>query len=145
LQEAVLSNPDSVLAHRILGKDLLRKGDVVDGLSEWNTAMRLSPNDWRLPNEFGVYMANSDEFAKAADYFRQALRINPQAVEPMTNLGVVAARAGFPDRAKALFQQALEIDPSFVKAKENLDELNSGKLLRATTHPSTQPKFVAPR
>lgn len=139
LRQIVELDPESGRAHADLGSALMQSGNILEGQQRWDAAMRLDPLNPILPNELAVWLATHGDFPRASLYFAQAYQLNPSSPEILTNVGVVAARLGDLEKAKLMFSEALKIDPDFAKARQNLVDLESGRLRPATTRASTGP------
>jgi type IV pilus assembly protein PilF len=113
LEEAQLAlriYPDNARAHGLLGliymvlKDNQKAGDA------FSWALRLTPDDADLNNNYGLFLCESGKPKQSLEYFLKAVR-NPLYETPdiaYTNVGRCAARAGDDAAAETYLNRALE-------------------------------------
>jgi tetratricopeptide (TPR) repeat protein len=111
---AVTLAPNDPLTHWTLGQVLL-KGMPLDQMSvalpEYEKAIALSPNDYRLWNSLGVARQRVGEADKAEEAFRQAIKLAPSYAYPHWYLGNLLLRAGRYDEAFVELRIASDGDP----------------------------------
>lgn len=88
-------------------------------------ALRLSPNDPDINNNFGWFLCQSGDVARAMELFNAAIR-NPLynfPTRPYTNAGMCAMQAGDLTTAEVNFLRAINADPKNSQAIVNLAAL----------------------
>jgi predicted Zn-dependent protease len=73
LADAVALNPESYLAHYLLGNALLKVGDAVAAISEYRSAIALAPEKPRTYVQLAQAMTANNDEAGAEDALKQAL------------------------------------------------------------------------
>lgn len=111
---AVRLAPDDPLAHWRLG-DLAQKRLLVDQLGEatkeYEKAVSLSPNDYRLWLTFGRALEESGELERAEKAMRRAAELAPSYSYPRWYLGNLILRSGREAQAFEEMRRASEADP----------------------------------
>jgi len=115
-------NPDVRSARAMLFE---RMGDTKKADAEFRTALRLSPSDPKVVNNYAVYLCQTgrtDEGVKRfLDAAHNALYATPEAA--YTNAGVCLRAAKRDDEARAEFNRALQVKPNFAEAAYQLADL----------------------
>ena len=109
LKKVVELNPDFAPAHKDLGILYLNKRLFDYSEDEFNTALKLAPNDFNVLFEYANYLHSTTNFEKADEYYQKALEINPD--EPDA-LGFAALNKTFLndlDKAYELIEHALKL------------------------------------
>jgi type IV pilus assembly protein PilF len=125
LDRAVKQDPNYAPAHsaRAMLYDRLGNSEVAD--AEFRTALRLSPNDPDMVNNYAVYLCQNGRTDEAVKKFQEAaanpLYRTPEAA--YTNAGVCLRAAKRDDEARALFSKALQVKPSYGEAAYQLANL----------------------
>ncbi len=131
------------------------QGRDSQALAEYNHAVRLTPKDPDLLNDFGYFYYHRHDMRQAEQWFRAAVAQSPKHERAWVNLGMtlgeegrypesfeafgkvvsvaaahsnvgmIQARHGQVEQAKQELQQALALDPSIHQASAVLSYLNS--------------------
>lgn len=125
LDRAVKQDPNYAPAHsaRAMLYDRLGNSEVAD--SEFRTALRLSPHDPDMINNYAVYLCQNGRTDEGVKKFQEAaanaLYRTPEAA--YTNAGVCLRAAKRDEEARALFVKALQARPSYGEAAYQLANL----------------------
>lgn len=125
--------PDSL---SINADRLYQQGNVEGAISEYKTALLLSPSNPNLHNSLGVCFAALGGLQSALEEFRTASRIDPTEVMPVYNTGLVFRMMGRKETALSRFLEAERLggnrfEVSFQIAR-TCQELN--RLTQAAAH-----------
>jgi tetratricopeptide (TPR) repeat protein len=104
---------------------LLSKGPpqvVSSSRRMYEQALPGAENDWMLPNQYGILLADTGDAPKAAEQFRQVLALLPYRSWPHVALAQALAKSGNPE-AKKEYQEALRLDPDSRNAHLGLGAL----------------------
>ncbi|NRA87413.1 MAG: hypothetical protein HRU28_08460 [Rhizobiales bacterium] len=88
LEIGSLEHPKDSAILRTYGNVLAKKGLVGPALRKLQTALKYSPNNWRLYNEIGGLHSKLSEHLLARDSFKRALKISPNNASIHTNMGL---------------------------------------------------------
>ena len=72
--------------------------------------LRQAPDDGELLTLAGSLYLQSNDFAKAAQYFDKAAKLDPKSAGARTGLGVSRMASGETDRALADLESAVQLD-----------------------------------
>ncbi len=121
--DTVRKVPENPFARYALGLECRRQGRFDEAKEQFQTSLRLRPED---PNAGDIYInlgAVSDEMGRFDDAeaaYRAAARLKPGDPMPNYNLGVAYAAQRRFDEAIQEFTAALRIAPGFIEARHNL-------------------------
>jgi tetratricopeptide (TPR) repeat protein len=82
-----------------------------DPLAQLLEQQRTNPSDWRVLNQIAITYTQTQQFDKAADFYRQVILINPSFLPARKNLGVVLWFLNRKLEAEALFRKLLPAIP----------------------------------
>jgi type IV pilus assembly protein PilF len=125
LDRAVKQDPNYAPAHsaRAMLYDRLGNAEVAD--NEFRTALRLSPHDPDMINNYAVYLCQNGRTDEGVKKFQEAatnpLYRTPEAA--FTNAGVCLRAAKRDEEARALFVKALQTHPNYGEAAYQLANL----------------------
>jgi type IV pilus assembly protein PilF len=125
LDRAVKQDPSYAPAHsaRAMLYDRLGNSEVAD--NEFRTALRLSPHDPDMVNNYAVYLCQNGRTDEGVKKFQEAaanaLYRTPEAA--YTNAGVCLRAAKRDDEARPLFVKALQTRPNYGEAAYQLANL----------------------
>ena len=125
LDRAVKQDPNYAPAHsaRAMLYDRLGNSEVAD--NEFRTALRLSPHDPDMINNYAVYLCQNGRTDEGVKKFQEAaanpLYRTPEAA--FTNAGVCLRAAKRDEEARALFVKALQSRPNYGEAAYQLANL----------------------
>jgi tetratricopeptide (TPR) repeat protein len=113
-------NPDSLLAHDILGEALVKNGKLDDAIAHFKKALELNSNYAEALNDLGYALYLKKEPDEAITQYKKALEIRPDFAEAWNHLGTALRQEGKLDEAIAQYHRALELNPAFAEAQNNL-------------------------
>jgi tetratricopeptide (TPR) repeat protein len=119
-REAVRLNPNSGMAHIVLGVALAGKGDWDGAGAEHREALRLNSNDDLAHAYVGLALGGKHDWDGDINEEREALRLNPNNDFARANLGAALGGKGDWDGAIAEYQKALDLNPKNDAAHANL-------------------------
>ena len=116
-------DPNVHMALALLNERLLEPGKAD---SEFREALRLSPKNPDITNNYAVFLCQSKRYDEGVKRFHESatnpLYRTPEAA--WTNAGVCLRDAQKPEEARADFQRALQIKPNFAEAAYQLSDLD---------------------
>ena len=116
-QLAVSLAPNDPLPHWRLGniaQTELPPDKIGVVVAEYEKAVSLSPNDYRLWMEFGGALEQAGDFDKAEKALREAVKLAPSYAQPRWHLGNLLVRTDRYDEGFAQFRLASEADGQFI-------------------------------
>ncbi|MGA9391654.1 MAG: tetratricopeptide repeat protein [Candidatus Sulfotelmatobacter sp.] len=141
LQEAlalhnVEKNPADFEAHYNLAAMLQAKGKLERAMEEYESALRLRPDDAVANNAMGSVLLAEDRVDQAVVYLETALKARPDYFEAHYNLGSVLVSRNDFEGASKQFLLALQARPADANAEANLGSAlgEMGKLSEAKLH-----------
>ena len=119
-------------AHNILGLVYMELKEDAKAAQSFEQALKIDPNDSDANNNYGWFLCQHGDPAKALGYFDAAQR-NPLYSTPeraLVNAGICSRKMNDPVGAEKYFRQALAIQPKQGQALYNLADLSfqRGKL-----------------
>ncbi|MFZ1006379.1 MAG: tetratricopeptide repeat protein [Candidatus Sulfotelmatobacter sp.] len=132
----VEKNPNDFEAHYNLAAMLQVKGHLDDAVREYETALRLHPDDAVVNNAMASALLAMGRGEQAVVYLRAALKIRPDYFDAHYNLGnLLASRNDF-EGASEQFRAALQEQPNDANAEANLGSALAelGKFAEAKSH-----------
>jgi tetratricopeptide (TPR) repeat protein len=115
---AVTSNND--VAHNNLGIVLLRKGQVDEAISRFQTAVDLRPENAPAHDNLAKAFLQKGQTAKAMEHYRRLLEIQPDNAEAHNIVGTTLVQQGRIKEAIDEWQETLAFQPENGNAKSNL-------------------------
>src|SRR6266480_6653184 len=129
-QMAVGLAPSDPLPHWRLGnlaQTELPPDQITLVITEYEKAVSLSPNDYRLWMEFGTALEQAGDFDKAERSLREAVKLAPAYAYPRWYLGNLLLRTDRYTEGFAELQRASEANPQFQPQLFNLAwQINKG-------------------
>lgn len=117
LKRALREDDRQPAAHAAIAYVYSVKGDAVRAEEHYRVALRLSPNDPALKNNFGVFLCSQARPIEAEEYFAEAANDKrygtPEAA--WTNAGTCFKNVD-PAKAEAYLRRALKIAPDYREA-----------------------------
>jgi len=101
-------------AESLLTRQQIARWQTTEGYYRY--MVELAPNDPKLLNTAGGYLADQGKLPEAADLCRRAIKFDADYAPGYVTLGSVLAREGRPLEALELIDKALELKPGFIKA-----------------------------
>ena len=115
--------------HFDLASDLVAKGQLDAGITEWNEVLQLDPRNAKAHNNLGGALLRQGKLEEAVTHFRTALEVDPDLSQAQGNWGLALFWEGQLDDAMPHFQRAVELDSANAKFYEgfisSLDALAS--------------------
>jgi tetratricopeptide (TPR) repeat protein len=141
LQEALArhnieKDPTNFEAHYNLAAMLQTANKLADAMREYESALRLRPNDAAANNAMGAALLASRQPEKAVAYLSQSLKTRPDYFSARYNLGnALAAQEDFAGAAEQ-FRLALQLQPDDADAEANLGSAlaEMGRFPEAKSH-----------
>jgi len=96
-----------------------------EGLDHLVDAIELDRANAAALGEYGIWLAEQGEPARAEAYLRESVRFGPNRPQTHLNLGEVLVNLGRYDEAAGSFQRALALDPTYERARRRLATLQS--------------------
>jgi Tfp pilus assembly protein PilF len=141
LQEAlarhnVEKNPNDFEAHYNLAAMLQAKGHLDDAVREYETALRIHPDDAVVNNAMASALLAMGRGERAVLYLKTALKIRPDYFDAHYNLGNLLASEDDFEGASEQFRVALQEQPNDANAEANLGSALAelGKFGEAKSH-----------
>jgi superkiller protein 3 len=120
LETALALDPNTAVAHSLLGDIFERKGQVPKAIEHFKAAVAAAPDLARAHSRLGVAYANQGRFAEAETHLRRYVELEPQSAHALANLGNVLFRLRRPAEAAEMLQRALNHDPANAAAHMSL-------------------------
>lgn len=125
LDKALAQDPNNPEVHSVRAMLFERLGQQAKADSEYRTALRLSPNDPNVINNYAVYLCQNGRTDEGVKKFEEAtknaLYRTPEAA--YTNAGVCLKAAKRDEEARSYFVKALTLKPNFSDAVLQLADL----------------------
>lgn len=134
--DTVAKRPANARAHCNLGNALLAAHQLAPAMSQFEEALRISPDDADTNLDLGVALVNLGRVDEALPRIQKALRADPALPEAPFDLGWLLGRAGRTAEALEQYGRAIALRPDYVDAHANMADLllKSGRFLEAVPH-----------
>lgn len=135
LKRSLEQDPNLTVAHHYIAAlyNTIRNFELAD--QHYRRAVRLSPNDPALLNNFGVFLCEQGRYREAEERFVRAAGISgyERPEEAWQNAGFCMMRIPDGDRAEHYFRRALDINPLLPAVLYQLSQLSheSGEQMQA--------------
>jgi len=113
-------NPNCWIGYNNLGSVLLQKGQVDEGMVDYQKALETNPNYAEAHNNLGTALLQKGQVDEAIIQCQKALEIDPNYAHAHNNLGNAFLQKGQVGEAIDQYKKALEIDPNYALADYNL-------------------------
>lgn len=136
MRAAVVTYPDSAIAHRNLAFALLHAGDARAAKQAGEGAIALDPTGPEARKVLAAALAAQGERAAAIEQLRLALQLGAADAETLGNLGAFLRESGLPRDALPYFEDAVRRSPRSFRLHCNLGKtlLELGEADRAMHH-----------
>lgn len=118
LQKALQQDSRSPEAHHYYALLQQKLGETAKADQHFRTALRYSPKDPQLLNNYGSHLCNNGYYSEATKQFMAALN-DPLYTTPefaYTNAGICIKKSGDSVQAEKYFRKSLEVKPTFGSA-----------------------------
>lgn len=112
LKKVIRMNPDIAKAHKDLGIIYLNKRLFDYAEEEFQTALKLAPNDFEILFEYGNYLYSISRNVDADRYYGEALEVEPNNVLALTFMGLNKLVMNKLDEAKDYIIKAVTVEPN---------------------------------
>lgn len=120
LEEALVSDPGSHEAWRVLGNARSQLGQVADAIDAYQEALALNSDDAWTMNNYGLLLIQQSRFEEAVPPLARAVEIMPGSALFQNNLGVALERIGELELAAQAYEAAITADESHDRARASL-------------------------
>lgn len=111
LKKVIRMNPEIAKAHKDLGIIYLNKRLFDYAREEFETAMKLAPNDFEILFEYGNFLYSISENLEAERYYTEALDVEPENVLALTFMALNKLILNQIDQAHDYIMKALKVQP----------------------------------
>jgi tetratricopeptide (TPR) repeat protein len=118
--KTVQSSPNSLVARGGLGLAYLERGMLDEAQQEFETVIKLYPDDSKSYYNMGLVYHKKGDLKKALEYFKRSALLNPDSVRAHYNLANLYARQGAIELAIRHYVKVTELDSEVVEAHYNL-------------------------
>ncbi|HEY8240125.1 MAG TPA: tetratricopeptide repeat protein, partial [Kiritimatiellia bacterium] len=95
----------SLASRRLVLREEIAARDLAQERSRFEAAMAATPEDWRLPAQWGEILLNAGLYDEAEEHLRRVLEALPHRIEMLGGLAMVLGYAGRADEGAQLFAQ----------------------------------------
>jgi tetratricopeptide (TPR) repeat protein len=117
---AIACTPANSIAHDNLGADLIQKGQVDEGIAQFQKALEIDSADRNARINLGVAFFAQGDVADAIIQYRKALEADAADSVARDDLGNALVKNGRLDEGIAQYQKVLEANPADEDARFNL-------------------------
>ena len=118
--DTIQVSPLSSVAHNNLGIALSQKGQVDEGIIQFQNALEIDPTYALAHSNLGNALVQRGRVDEAIFQFQKALELNPYLFQADNSLGNALLQKGRVDEAMFQFQKALELNPRLAETYNNL-------------------------
>jgi tetratricopeptide (TPR) repeat protein len=111
---------DNVGAHVNLGNALLKKGELDQAITQFQSALQINPYFARTYYNLGNAFRKEGRLDAAIAYYQKALQLEPDYTEACYNLGNAFLQTGRTVEAISYYQKTVLINPDYVEGLNNL-------------------------
>lgn len=119
VDRAMVLDPASADAYRVVGDVLLEEGDPAGAEREFRRVLKENPNSGLDRNKLGNALFSQGKASEAEAEFKEAIRLNPADFISHSDLGLTLRQQRYP-AATAAFREAIRINPRYVDGHNNL-------------------------
>ena len=112
LKKVIKMNPNIAKAHKDLGIIYLNKRLFDYAEDEFQTALKLAPNDFEILFEYGNYLYSISKNIEAERFYGEALDVNPENVLALTFMGLNKLVLNKLDEAYDYIMKAIKNEPN---------------------------------
>ncbi len=122
LKEVLKTEPQSVPAHYLLGKNYYRSRMYAEAVAELQKTVQLSPDSSLPVFDLGMAQARAGQFDSAIGTLRRALQLDSTNFEAAYNLGVAYIQKNDLPAAAEAFRQSIAVNPDLARTHRALGE-----------------------
>ena len=111
LKKVIKMKPEIAKAHKDLGIIYLNKRLFDYAQDEFETALKLAPNDFEIIFEYGNFLYSISKNTDAERYYREALDIEPDNILALTFMALNKLILNQLDASKEYIMKALKVNP----------------------------------
>jgi tetratricopeptide (TPR) repeat protein len=112
LKKAVMIAPNFYEAHRQLGLQYFKSGQLEQAEAELSRAAELNGRAAEPLIALGLLYLGTKRHAEAIDVLERGLDLNPTSARGSYYLGLALLKVGMPARAETMFNRALQLEPT---------------------------------
>jgi type IV pilus assembly protein PilF len=128
LKQAITIDPSLANAYSVRALVYMDMGETKLADENFQTAMRLAPNNPDLSNNYGWYLCQNDRVPESIAFFEAALknRSYQSPAKALTNAGLCSLKLRDTEAAERYLNQAFKIEPGNVITNVNLAKIYYG-------------------
>jgi len=119
-QKAIQVDPQSDVAHNLLGGLLCSQSRLEEGEACFRTALQINTSNVQALNNLANVRKERGDASGAEELYRRALALSPDFPSAWNNLGLLYVATGRYDDAARCFRDGLRFDPKSADAHVNL-------------------------
>ncbi|MBC7514399.1 MAG: type IV pilus biogenesis/stability protein PilW [Herminiimonas sp.] len=129
LKQAIAIDPNFADAYSVRALVYMDMGETRLADENFQTAMRLAPNNPDLNNNYGWYLCQNERPAQSIAYFEAALknRTYQSPAKALNNAGVCSLKLKDTAAAERYLSQAFQLEPGNIATNANLARIYYGK------------------
>ncbi len=122
LPNASIIRDNLAQAHFDFGMSMMKRGQAIDAISQFEAELRLRPDIPEAHNNLGIALAQTGKPKDAELHLREAVRLKPDYADAHLNLGITLANTGRAAEALTELETAnrLQPDPALQTEIDNL-------------------------
>ncbi len=126
LELVIAADPNNVQAHNALAFLFEKIEKIPEARKHYETALKLSPEDLSLQNNFGRFLCEHQEFDNGLALLDKAIAnlLNDRPWMAITNAGICQLGLGQQQKAKTFFKQALQANSNYAPALQQLQKIS---------------------
>jgi tetratricopeptide (TPR) repeat protein len=117
---AIKINPDSPIAHEILGNQYRNAGDYANAKEHYEKVLRVNATNPDIHYFIANIEAKAGNHQKAIALYEKVLELDPKFAAAYVDLGAAKLAAGDAENAKGFFRKAVELVPDDPTARRKL-------------------------
>jgi Tfp pilus assembly protein PilF len=121
--KALETNDRIEIAHFTLARIYEKSGQGSAAQSEYDKALRISPDSWRINFMMARDLYGKNNLTEASKYFQNAIKAKKDLPVAWFYLGEIGVAMNDPDRALESYRKALELDPAMTQIHRKTGEL----------------------
>jgi tetratricopeptide (TPR) repeat protein len=115
-EDALVRDPDNVLAHMLLGDIQMRRGRLSEAAIHMEKVLELQPDNEEVAVNLAVIYVQTGQSEKATDLLKRILARDPDAVNARLALARIYREIGLVSSASLVYQDLLKRHPDLIQA-----------------------------